>query len=130
MAHSIFLIFQLDGEAREEDTTFVIHRGVTRRGRPTLSERKGGLFFSDAEKFETTLRTWGSAFHHLQLLREKGALGERSGAESFRKSAGRGAGTIRVFVAGLCLDAGIRALVDERAEKRKWSNACTKLRVS
>jgi len=88
VAHSILLIFQLDEEAREDDTTFVIHRGVIRRGCPTLSERKGGLFFSDAEKFETTVRTWGSAFHHLQLLRKKGAHGDRSGARTWNLGIG------------------------------------------
>ena len=36
----------IDLAARAEDTTFEIHRGVIRRGCPTLSERKGGLFFS------------------------------------------------------------------------------------
>jgi hypothetical protein len=50
-------IFLLDEGARGEDTTFVIHRGVIRRGCPALSERKGGLFFSiDAEKSEAPLR--------------------------------------------------------------------------
>jgi hypothetical protein len=50
VAHSIPPIFLLDEAARGEDTTCVIHRGVIRRGCPTLSERKGGRFFSDAEK--------------------------------------------------------------------------------
>ena len=58
VAHLIPPIFLFDEEARGEDTTFVIHRGVIRGGCPTLSERKGGLFFSfNAEKSETTLRT-------------------------------------------------------------------------
>ena len=39
MAHSILLIFLLDEVARGADTTFVIHRGVIRRGHPSITEK-------------------------------------------------------------------------------------------
>ena len=81
--------------------------------------KKGGLYFSsDAEKSETTLRKRRSAFHYFQLLRKKGAPGDRSGAESFCESNGRSEGTIRVLASGLCVDAGACAFVGERTEER------------
>ena len=87
VADWIFRICLLDEAARRENTTFVINRGVIRRGCPTLSERKDGLFFAcDAEKSETTVRNGRFALHfgarppsgrHVRLLRTPAALVKR-----------------------------------------------------
>ena len=87
VANWIFRICLLDEATRRENTTFVINRGVIRRGCPTLSERKGGLFFAcDAEKSETTVRNGRFALHfgarppsgrHVRLLRTPAALVKR-----------------------------------------------------
>jgi hypothetical protein len=65
VAHWILRKFLPDRGARGEDTTFVIHRGVKRRGCPTFSVGEGGRFFSDAEKSETSLRKRRSAFYYV-----------------------------------------------------------------
>ncbi len=76
VGHSILRKFLFDEGARGEDITFVIHRGVKKRGCPTLSARKGGLLRSDAKKAQTSLRKNQPALHHLQLLRMRAALGD------------------------------------------------------